>query len=86
MNVATMRVSAPVSLIPPDIPTNITTPLRTLPVSMTPCMKKKKPNPDSGLLSSTTAATGDPPPAREAVDVAADAVVEDLTSVPVLIQ
>ena len=53
---------------------------------MTLCMKKKKPNPDSGLLSSTTAATGGPPPAREAVDVAADAVVEDLTSVPALIQ
>ena len=86
MNAATMRASVPVSLIPPDIPTNITTPLRTHPVSMTPYMKKKKPNLDSVLLSSTTAAIEGPPPAREAVDVAADVVVEDLTSVPALIQ
>ena len=81
-----MRASAPVLLIPPDIPTNITTPLRTLPVSMIPYMKRKKPNPDSVLPSSITAVTEGPPPVREAVDVAADVVVEDLTSVPALIQ
>ena len=49
-------------------------------------MKRKKPNPDSVLPSSITAATEGPPRVREAVDVAADAVVEDLTSVPALIQ
>ena len=85
MNAATMRASVPVSLIPQDILTNITTPLRTHPVSMIPYMKRKKPNPDSGLLSSITVVTEGPPPAREAADVAAGGVVEDLISVPALI-